>query len=76
MNLGVGFNTATFDVHPTPALDDVVTTRPVVNAGGQEVYFRVELVSSTLSLTEQLSVSARASLKYGITASVRQKPAF
>lgn len=76
MNLGVGFNTATFDVHPTPALNNVVTTRPVVNAGGQEVYFRVELVSSTLSLTEQLSVSARASLKYGITASGSAETSF
>lgn len=35
MNLGVGFNTATDDVHPAPALDDVATIRPVVNAEGK-----------------------------------------
>jgi hypothetical protein len=76
MNLGVGFNTATYDIHPAPALDNVLATRPVVNAGGQEVYFRVELASSTLSLTEQLSVTARASLKYGVTASGSAKTSF
>jgi hypothetical protein len=76
MNLGVGFNTATYDIHPAPALDNVLATRPVVNAGGQEVYFRVELASSTLSLTEQLSVTARASLKYGVTAGGSAKTSF
>jgi hypothetical protein len=66
MNLGVGFNTATQNIHPAPALDNVLETRSVVNAGGQQVSFRVELASSTLSLTEQLNVSARAALKYFI----------
>lgn len=76
MNLGVGFNTATYDIHPAPALDNVSAIKPVVNAAGQEVYFRVELASSTLSLTEQLSVTARASLKYGITASGSAKTSY
>jgi hypothetical protein len=75
MNLGYGFNTATFDCH-SPALDDVTSTRDVPGAGGQEVYFRVELSSSTLSLSQQLNVSARASLKYGVFASGSLKTSF
>lgn len=76
MNLGLGFNSASYELHPSPALDDVSTIRRVVNAGGQEVYFRIELANSTLSLTEQLNVSARASMKYGITASGSAKTSF
>jgi hypothetical protein len=76
LDLGVGFNTATYDIHPTPALDNVTAINPVINAGGQQVVFRVELASSTLSLSEQLSISARASLKYGIGASGSAKTSF
>lgn len=47
INLGYGFNTATFDFH-SPAIEDVSSTRDVPGAGGQEVYFKVELSSSTL----------------------------
>lgn len=75
MNLGYGFNTATFDFH-SPALEDVTSTRDVPGAGGQEVYFKVELSSSTLSLSQQLNVSARASLKYGVFASGSLKTSF
>ncbi|APF25236.1 MULTISPECIES: hypothetical protein [Clostridium] len=69
MNLGIGFNRATNDIHPSPALDGVDVYRDLPNANGQEVLFRVELVSSTESIMEKLNVSARASLKYGITGS-------
>ncbi|WP_050491656.1 hypothetical protein [Clostridium botulinum] len=69
MNLGIGFNRATNDIHPSPALDGVDIYRDLPNANGQEVLFRVELVSSTESIMEKLNVSARASLKYGITGS-------
>jgi hypothetical protein len=75
MNIGYGCNTATYDIH-SPALDDVSSTRDVVGAGGQEVYFRVELSSSTLSLSQQLNISARAKLKYGVTASGSLKTNF
>jgi hypothetical protein len=75
MNLGYGFNTATYDIH-SPALADVTSTRDVVGGGGQEVYFKVELSSSTLSLSQQLNVSARASLKYGLVASGSLKTSF
>jgi hypothetical protein len=76
LDLGVGFNTATYDINPTPALDNVTAINPVINAGGQQVVFRVELASSTLSLSEQLSISGRASLKYGITNSGSAKDIF
>jgi hypothetical protein len=76
MNYGSGFNTATYDVRPFPALDNVGNTTDVVNAGGQEVLFRVELASSTLSLTEQLNVSASASLEFATKASVSAKTSF
>jgi hypothetical protein len=75
MNIGYGFNTATYNIH-SPALDDVSSTRDVIGAGGQEVYFRVELSSSTLSLSQQLNISARAKLKYGVTASGSLKTNF
>jgi hypothetical protein len=76
LDLGIGFNTATYDIHPTPALDNVSTINPVINAGGQQVFFKLDLASSTLSLSEQLSISARASLKYGIAASGSAKTSF
>ncbi len=75
MNLGYGFNTATYDIH-SPALEDVTSTRDVVGGGGQEIYFKVELISSTLSLSQQFKVSARASLKYGVGASGSLKTSF
>jgi len=75
MNLGYGFNTATYDFHP-PALIDVTTTRDIPGAGGQEVYYNIQVCSSTLSLSEQLKVSARAKLKYGISGSGSVKTAF
>lgn len=62
MNLGLGFNSATSSVH-APAINDVTTTREVLNAGGQDVTFRVEQVSSSKSLEEQLGVSASMSIK-------------
>ncbi|MCY8063914.1 MACPF domain-containing protein [Bacillus spizizenii] len=76
MNLGLGFNTATNEIHPSPALDQVNNIREVLGAGGQEVIFRVELASSTESITEKMNVSARASLKYGMTASGSAKTSF
>lgn len=69
MNIGLGFNTATNDLHPTPAFESVDNYRDIPGAGGQEVLFRVEVASSTESITEKLNVSARASLKYGMTGS-------
>ncbi|BFT73127.1 hypothetical protein [Paenibacillus sp. P36] len=68
MNLGVGYNTATLDIHPVPVFDNV-TTASELPATGQSVLFRAELASSTLSLSEQLKVSARASMKFGLFAS-------
>lgn len=76
MNLGIGFNRATNDIHPAPALDGVDYYRDLPNANGQEVLFRVELVSSTESIIEKLNVSARASLKYGITGSGSARTSF
>lgn len=69
MNLGLGYNSFTNAVHPSSALDNIDQTRPVVEATGQKVSFQVELLSNSLSLSEQLNVSASASLTYGVTAS-------
>ncbi|PEF22813.1 hypothetical protein [Bacillus pseudomycoides] len=76
MNLGIGLNSATNDIHPSPALDHVDIYRDVPGAGGQEVLFRAELVSSTESIMEKLNVSARASLKYGMTGSGSARASF
>ncbi|KAA8745438.1 hypothetical protein [Paenibacillus sp. UASWS1643] len=67
MNIGLGYNTMTNSVHPSAALDNINDTRAVVNATGQKVYFQLELLSNSLSLSEQLKVSASASLSYGTT---------
>ncbi|WP_182813735.1 hypothetical protein [Bacillus sp. ME78] len=75
MNLGLGFSTATEDIH-SPALDNVNNTREVLSAGGQEVFFKVELASSTESITEKMNVSAKASLKYGMTGNGSARVAF
>jgi hypothetical protein len=69
MNLAVGFNTATHDIHPTPALDKVDIVRDVIAANGQEVLQRIELASSTLSLSKQLNISATTTLKFAGIAS-------
>ncbi|PEO54094.1 hypothetical protein CN567_30940 [Bacillus toyonensis] len=76
MNLGLGYNSFTGTVHPSSALDEVNKTRPVVDATGQKVSFQVELLSNTLSLTEQLNLSASASFSYGQTASGSIKASF
>lgn len=76
MNLGIGFNTATNDLHPTPALDNVSVYRDIPSAGGQEVFFRVEIASSMESISEKMNVSAKASLKYGITAKGSARTSF
>ncbi|MGQ7105561.1 hypothetical protein ACUN13_14625 [Bacillus cereus group sp. Bce041] len=75
MNLGIGFNTATEDIH-SPALFDVNSTREVPSAGGQEIFFKVELASSTESITEKMNVSAKASLKYGMSGKGSARVAF
>ncbi|MCW3793909.1 hypothetical protein OM416_20150 [Paenibacillus sp. LS1] len=67
MNLGLGYNTMTNSVHPAVALDNINDIRAVVNATGQKVYFQLELLSNSLSLSEQLKMSASASLSYGTT---------
>lgn len=69
MNLGLGYNSGSHDLHPSPALEPVDIFRDVPGADGQEVLFKVELVSSTESIMEKLNVSASASLKYGMTGS-------
>ncbi|MGG3819232.1 hypothetical protein ABEU87_17505 [Bacillus subtilis] len=76
MNLGLGYNSFTNSVHPSSALDNIDQTRPVVEATGQKVYFQVELLSNSLSLSEQLNVSASAALTYGLTASGSAKTSF
>lgn len=76
MNLGVGINTASFQIHPSPALDNVNAVREVISAGGQEVLFRVELLTETERLTKSLEVSARASLKYGAVGSGSVRTSF
>ncbi|MCU0097700.1 hypothetical protein AAHB56_04875 [Bacillus thuringiensis] len=43
LNLGVGFNSATRELHPTPALINATRTRDVPNAGGQEVFLGLNL---------------------------------
>lgn len=65
MNLGIGFNSATRELHPTPALTNAIRTRDVPNAGGQEVFFRLELAKETISFAKQLNVSSKDSLKIG-----------
>ncbi|MDA2302631.1 hypothetical protein PDN43_25860 [Bacillus cereus] len=65
MNLGVGFNSATRELHPVPALTNVTRIRDVPNAGGQEVLFRLELAKETISFAKQLNVSSKDSLKIG-----------
>ncbi|PGM89007.1 hypothetical protein [Bacillus cereus] len=76
MNLGLGYNSFTGTVHPSSALDEINKTRDVVDATGQKVSFQVELLSNTLSLTEQLNLSASASFSYGQTASGSIKASF
>jgi hypothetical protein len=76
MNLGLGYNSLTNTVHPSSALDNIDQTRSVEEATGQKVLFQVELLSNSLSLSEQLKVSASASLTYGITASGSAKASF
>lgn len=76
MNLGLGYNSFTSTVHPSSALDNIDKTRPVVDATGQKVLFQVELLSNTLSLTEQLNLSASASFSYGQMASGSIKASF
>lgn len=73
MNLGLGFNTATLNLHPAPALSNVTSTQRVINAGGQEVFFRLELSSDTLSLFQQLNFSSRSGLKVESLASGSSK---
>lgn len=67
MNLGLGYNSASNIVHPVPAFVNVGNTYSVSMAQGQEVYMRIELLSNTLSLAEQMGVSASASLSYALT---------
>ena len=76
LNLGIGFNSASLTTHPVPALEDVLSTRPVINAGGQEVTFRVEVASNTLDLAKQLDVSGRVSLRFGAFGSGSAKSQF
>ncbi|MCP9298381.1 MAC/perforin domain-containing protein [Bacillus halotolerans] len=76
MNLGIGFNTATNEIHPSSALSQIDKFQTIHGAGGQEVIYRVELASSTESITEKMNVSARASLKYGMTASGSARTTF
>ena len=75
MKLGGGFHTATYDNRPVPALDEVVVTT-LEPAGGQQVFYDAKVVSSSLSFTEQLNVSASASLRYGISGSGSAKTSF
>lgn len=65
MNLGVGFNTATYDVHCASPLDHVIETRKVLREQKQEALFRIGLVSSTKSISEQLNMSGKASFNDG-----------
>lgn len=69
MNLGLGYNILTNNGLVSSALDDVNLLRSVVNASGQKVQFSVEMLSNSLSLAEQIGVSASASMSYGMTGS-------
>lgn len=76
MNLGLGYNTASLAVHPFSALENTTQIYPTAKAGGQQVTFKLEMASSTLSISEQLNVSARASLKFASMASGSAKVNF
>ncbi|UYZ39055.1 hypothetical protein OD350_28705 (plasmid) [Clostridium beijerinckii] len=65
MNLGLGYNILTNSGLVSSALDNVNLLRPVVQASGQKVQFSIEMLSNSLSLAEQIGVSASASLSYG-----------
>jgi|GEM_PF-1972556 len=65
MNLGLGYNVLTNSGLVSSALDNVDLLRPVVQASGQKVQFSVEMLSNSLSLAEQIGMSASASMSYG-----------
>jgi hypothetical protein len=62
MNLGLGYNSLKSSGLVSSALDNVNLLRSVVQSKGQKVSFSVEMLSNSLSLTEQLGVSASASI--------------
>ncbi|KEK13032.1 hypothetical protein EP18_04000 [Lysinibacillus sphaericus] len=62
MNLGLGYSVLTNNGLVSTALDNVNLLRPVVQASGQKVQFSVEILSNSLSLAEQIGVSASASM--------------
>jgi hypothetical protein len=66
MNIGLGYNSITNGALPASALININEIRPVAEATGQQVSFHVDILSNTLSLAEQLGMSASASLSYGI----------
>ncbi|MFD6440907.1 MAC/perforin domain-containing protein [Peribacillus sp. NPDC060186] len=65
MNLGLGYDVLKNDGLVSSALDNVNLLRPVVQASGQKVNFSVEMLSNSISLAEQIGVSASASMSYG-----------
>jgi len=76
LDFGYGFNTATYAIHPVPALDNVTEINEVPFSEGQEVLFRLQLAKSTESLSEQLDVSGKASMSYAITNNGSLKTSF
>ncbi|WP_053216167.1 hypothetical protein [Guptibacillus hwajinpoensis] len=63
MELGQGFNTATYDINP-PGLDHVEVSKGDTGTGGQDVSYQVDVKSSTQEVKKVLNVSASASFKY------------
>lgn len=76
MNLGLGYNTASLSVHPFSALENTTQIYSTAKASGQQVTFKLEMASSTLSISDQLNISARASLKFASMASGSAKVNF
>lgn len=76
MNFGLGFNTATLDIHPVSAFENATSTVTPGDAGGQEVFYSIQIASNSVSLAEQLKTSASASLKYGVSGSGSAKASF
>jgi len=69
MSWGLGFNSATLDIHPVTAFTEIASITTPGGARGQETFFSIQVASNTLGFSEQLKASASASLKYGVTGS-------
>jgi hypothetical protein len=76
MNYGLGFNSVTLDLHPVSAFLNATSTVTPADAGGQDVFYSIQIGSNSLSLAEQLKTSASASLKYGVSGSGSAKASF